>query len=263
MKISVITVCYNSSATLSDTLGSVLGQTYPDVEHIIVDGKSTDGTVELIRHYETRYQGKLKWISEPDAGIYDAMNKGIALATGDVIGFLNADDYYQDNKVLEEIAAIFSQTDIDAIHGNLSYINSKFKVVRTWQGRPYAPGAFQKGWMPAHPTFYCKRKCFEKFGSFDPAIGSAADFELMLRFIEKYHINSYFMDRFMIFMRTGGSSTEGLYAVIRNTCQNKRAFYRNELPCPWHYPLTRFADKKIPIKKILNYFYNYEIFPKK
>lgn len=254
MKISVITVCYNSSATLTDTLESVLKQNYSDIEHIIVDGKSTDGTVELIRQYETLYQGKLKWISEPDAGIYDAMNKGISLATGDVIGFLNADDYYQDNKVLEEIAAVVSQTDIDAIHGNLSYINSKRKVVRTWQGRPYAPGAFQKGWMPAHPTFYCKRKCFEEYGSFDSSIGSAADFELMLRFIEKYHIGSYYIDRSLIFMRTGGSSTEGFCAVIRNTRQNMLAFKINGIPCPCHYPATRLWNKIFSVKNPLKYF---------
>lgn len=243
MKISVITVCYNSSATLKDTLESVLKQNYSDIEHIIVDGKSTDGTVELIRQHETRYQGKLKWISEPDAGIYDAMNKGISLATGDVIGFLNADDYYQDNKVLEEIAAVFNQTDIDAIHGNLSYINSKYKVVRTWQGRPYAPGAFQKGWMPAHPTFYCKRKCFEQFGMFDPSIGSAADFELMLRFIEKANIKTKYINRHMIYMRIGGSSTSGFKALLRNTRENRQAFFCNELFCPWHYSFSRFFHK--------------------
>lgn len=253
MKISVITVCYNSSATLSDTLESVLKQNYSDIEHIIVDGKSTDGTVELIRQYETRYQGKMKWITEPDAGIYDAMNKGISLATGDVIGFLNADDYYQDIKVLEEIAVVFKQTDIDAIHGNLSYINSKRKVVRTWQGLPYAQGAFQKGWMPAHPTFYCKRKCFDQFGMFDPSIGSAADFELMLRFIEKYHITTCYMNRFMVFMRTGGSSTDGIHAVIRNTRQNQKAFRKNNLPYPWYYSVARFWNKISNIKNPFEY----------
>lgn len=254
MKISIITVCYNSAATLTDTLESVSKQNYTDIEHIIIDGQSTDRTVELIRQYEARYQGKLKWISEPDAGIYDAMNKGISLATGDVIGFLNADDYYQDNRVLEEIAVAFNQTDIDAIHGNLSYINSKYKVVRTWQGRPYSPRAFQKGWMPAHPTFYCKRKCFEQFGVFDPSIGSAADFELMLRFMEKYHINTYYMNRFMVFMRTGGSSTDGIRAVIRNTRQNLLAFKINRLPCPYHYPVKRLFDKMFSLKNPLKYF---------
>lgn len=253
MKISIITVCYNSAATLTDTLESVLKQNYPEIEHIIVDGKSTDGTVELIRQYEARYQRKLKWISEPDAGIYDAMNKGISLATGDVIGFLNADDYYQDNRVLEEIAVAFNQTDIDAIHGNLSYINSKYKVVRTWQGRPYAAGAFQKGWMPAHPTFYCKRKCFEQFGVFDASIGSASDFELVLRFIEKYHITTYYMNRFMVFMRIGGSSTDGIRAVIRNTRQNQKAFRKNELHCPFHYPVIRLIRKMFTIRNLFKY----------
>lgn len=244
MKISVITVCYNSASTLRDTLESVLKQNYPDIEHIIVDGKSTDGTIELIRQYETLYQGKLKWISEQDAGIYDAMNKGISLATGDVIGFLNADDYYQDNFVLRDITQVFEQNNtIDAVHGNLHYINSNCKVVRSWRGKEYRLRAFQRGWMPAHPTFYCKRKCFKQFGSFDTSISSAADFELMLRFIEKGHILTQYIDRNMVFMRMGGRSTAGINAVFRNTGENQEAFRKNGIFCPWHYPVSRFLYK--------------------
>lgn len=125
---------------------------------------------------EPLFRSRMKWVSEPDEGIYDAMNKGILMATGDVVGFLNGDDYYQDNRVLEDIARAFSENGTDAVHGNLSYINSERKVVRTWQGSPYRPGAFQRGWNPAHPTFYCTRECFERYGLFDPSIGSAADF---------------------------------------------------------------------------------------
>lgn len=127
----------------------------------------------------------MKWLSEPDKGIYDAMNKGISMATGDIIGFLNADDYYQDGGVLETIAEAFARHGADAVHGNLHYINGAREIVRTWRGTEYRPGSFQRGWCPAHPTFYCKRDCFTRYGGFDPAIGSAADFELMLRFIEK------------------------------------------------------------------------------
>lgn len=185
MKISVITVCYNSIATLHDTLESILRQTYPDVESIVVDGASKDGTVELIEKYSHQFSGRMKWISEPDKGIYDAMNKGIGMATGDVIGFLNADDYYQDENVLETIAEAFARHGTDAVHGNLHYINGAREIVRTWRGTEYTPGSFQRGWNPAHPTFYCKKDCFTRYGGFNPAIGSAADFELMLRFIEK------------------------------------------------------------------------------
>ena len=208
MKISVITVCYNSIATLQDTLESILRQTYPDMESIVVDGASKDGTVELIEKYSHQFSGRMKWLSEPDKGIYDAMNKGISMATGDIIGFLNADDYYQDGGVLETIAEAFARHGADAVHGNLHYINGAREIVRTWRGTEYRPGSFQRGWCPAHPTFYCKRDCFTRYGGFDPAIGSAADFELMLRFIEKNHISTAYIDRDMVFMRTGGSSTE-------------------------------------------------------
>ena len=209
MKISVITVCYNSIATLQDTLESILRQTYPDMESIVVDGASKDGTVELIEKYSHQFSGRMKWLSEPDKGIYDAMNKGISMATGDIIGFLNADDYYQDGGVLETIAEAFARHGADAVHGNLHYINGAREIVRTWRGTEYRPGSFQRGWSPAHPTFYCKRDCFTRYGGFDPAIGSAADFELMLRFIEKNHISTAYIDRDMVFMRTGGSSTAG------------------------------------------------------
>ncbi len=130
----------------------------------------------------------------------------------------------------------------------MSYINSERKVVRTWQGSPYRPGAFQRGWNPAHPTFYCTRECFERYGLFDPSIGSAADFELMLRFVEKHHISTHYLDRFMVFMRTGGSSTAGLKAVRRNTRQNKQAFRKNRIPCPWHYGISRLASKILSVK---------------
>lgn len=190
MKISVITVCYNSIATLQDTLESILRQTYPDVESIVVDGASKDGTVELIEKYSHQFSGRMKWLSEPDKGIYDAMNKGIGMATGDVIGFLNADDYYQDENVLKAIARAFAWHGTDAVHGNLHYINGVRDTVRTWRGTEYNPGSFQRGWSPAHPTFYCKKGCFIRYGGFDPSIGSAADFELMLRFIEKNRIST-------------------------------------------------------------------------
>lgn len=168
MKISVITVCYNSIATLQDTLESILRQTYPDVESIVVDGASKDGTVELIEKYSHQFSGRMKWLSEPDKGIYDAMNKGIGMATGDVIGFLNADDYYQDENVLKAIARAFAWHGTDAVHGNLHYINGVRDTVRTWRGTEYNPGSFQRGWSPAHPTFYCKKGCFIRYGGLTP-----------------------------------------------------------------------------------------------
>ena len=149
MKITVITVCRNSAATLQDTLESVLAQSWTGYEYLVVDGGSTDGTLEMLQDVEGRFHGRLKWISEPDNGIYDAMNKGVRMSSGDVVGFLNADDYYQDNGVLETIAGAFAQHGTDAVHGNLHYINAARKVVRTWRGTDYKPGSFQRGWCPA------------------------------------------------------------------------------------------------------------------
>lgn len=254
MKITVITVCYNSEATLGDTIQSVLNQSNKDYEYIIVDGNSNDKTIEIIRSSEKAFSGRMRWISEPDQGIYDAMNKGLHMATGDIIGFLNADDYYQDNHVLQDIARAFrDHPETDAIHGNLDYINRERKVVRSWRGKEYTPGSFQKGWSPAHPTFYCKRQCFEQFGPFVPAIGSAADFELMLRFTERFGIRTRHLQRSMVFMRTGGSSTNGFKTIMRNTKQNRQAFLLNSLPCPLLYPVARLWHKIFSVKNPFNY----------
>ena len=153
MKISLITVTYNSSKTLLDTLQSVLNQTYSDIEYIIVDGASKDSTVSIIEEYEPKFNGRMKWISEPDKGLYDAMNKGIRMATGDVVGILNSDDLFMDNNVLADIAHAFDNN-TDAIFGNLYFVNQEDvnQIVRVWKGSPYK--SFKSGWHPAHPTFY-------------------------------------------------------------------------------------------------------------
>lgn len=248
MKISIITVCFNNASTLRDTMRSVLGQTHPDMEYIVVDGASTDGTVSILREMEPLFRSRMKWVSEPDEGIYDAMNKGILMATGDVVGFLNGDDYYQDNRVLEDIARAFSENGTDAVHGNLSYINSERKVVRTWQAPPTAPERFREAGIRPTPPFTAPGNALSATACLIPPSAAAADFELMLRFVEKHHISTHYLDRFMVFMRTGGSSTAGLKAVRRNTRQNKQAFRKNRIPCPWHYGISRLASKILSVK---------------
>lgn len=244
MKISIITVCYNCANSLINTLHSVLNQTYQHLEHVVVDGGSSDGSAELLQRVEPLFCGKLRWISEPDNGIYDAMNKGLKLATGEVVGFLNADDVYRQPDSLQRISKAFSEhPETEAVHANLQFINEEGKVARRWAGRPYRSGAFQKGWMPAHPTFYCRKSCYDQYGGFDCNIGTAADFELMLRFIEKHHIRTRFIPQDLISMRLGGVSTAGWRAVLRNTRLNRRAFQQNGIPCPWHYFATRFLSK--------------------
>jgi len=245
MTISIITATFNSAATLRDTLDSILGQTYQDIESIIVDGGSKDGTLDIVREYEPLFQGRMKWISEPDKGIYDAMNKGIRMASGDVIGVLNSDDYYYDNQVLEDIANAFNQKDIDCVYGNLVFLDAKNKnsVIRIWKGSLYHPGAFLKGWHPAHPTFYAKRTCFEQYGVFDLQYAVSADFELMLRLLEKEQIKNSYLDRYFVKMRWGGESTGTLRNIIKGNKNILKAFKNNGLKPSRFYLIYRFAPK--------------------
>ena len=244
MKISLITVTYNSSKTLLDTLQSVLNQTYSDIEYIIVDGASKDNTVSIIKEYEPKFEGRMKWISEPDKGLYDAMNKGIRMATGDVVGILNSDDLFMDNNVLADIAHAFDDH-TDAIFGNLYFVNQEDvnQIVRVWKGSPYK--SFKSGWHPAHPTFYVRRSVYEKYGVFDTTFNVSADFELMLRLIEKHGIRTKYLDRYMVRMRMGGESTGSIKNIIRGNKNIFRAFKKNEIKVSSLYPVYRLLPKII------------------
>lgn len=214
-KISVITVAYNNVATIEDTIRSVAAQTHAPVEHIIIDGASTDGTLDVIR----RHSDKIAiFRSEPDRGMYDAMNKGLAMASGDIIGFLNADDVYADSRVLEIIADVIEGRDVDACYGDLVYVDrfNPDKIVRYWKSQPYRDGLFEKGWMPAHPTFYTKRWVYEKFGGYDPAYRRQSDFELTLRFLAVHRIKSDYIPKVLIRMRSGGASRELMHILEGN-----------------------------------------------
>ena len=244
MKLSLITVTYNSSKTLIDTFQSVLSQTYSDIEYIIVDGASKDNTVSIIKEYEPKFNGRMKWISEPDKGLYDAMNKGIRMATGDVVGILNSDDLFMDNQVIADIVAAFDKQ-TDAIFGNLYFVNQEDvnQIVRVWKGSPYK--SFKSGWHPAHPTFYVRREVYEKFGGFDTTFDVSADFELMLRLIEKHGIRTKYLDRYMVRMRMGGESTGSIKNIIRGNKNIFRAFRKNEIKVSLLYPLYRLLPKLI------------------
>ena len=257
MKISIITATYNSADTLCDTLDSILGQTYQDIESIIVDGASTDGTMDIVRKYEQRFRGRMRWVSEPDKGIYDAMNKGLRMASGDVVGILNSDDFYYDDRVLEDIATAFSESDTDCVYGNLVYVNRKDKktIMRTWDGRQHVAGAFLRGWHPAHPTFYAKRCLFERFGGFNLRYAISADFELMLRFIEKEKIGNTYLDRRLVKMRMGGESTNSLRNIITGNKNVLRAIRDNGFKPSRLYLTRRLIPKfwnmlNLKIKKI-------------
>lgn len=247
MKISIITATYNSAKTLSDTLDSILRQTHQDYEVIIQDGLSTDSTLDIAHNYEQRFGGKLRIFSEKDNGLYDAMNRGISHATGDVVGILNSDDFYNDERVLERINEAFIQNDIDCTYANLVYVNhdDTSQVVRRWKGSQYTPGAFVRGWHPAHPTFYVKRECLSKYGAFDTAFAVSADFELMLRLIEKHQLRSRYLPYCMVRMREGGESNGKLRNIIRGNRNIMRAFRKNGIKVSMLYSVKRLFPKVI------------------
>jgi len=245
MKITIITATYNSAATLADTLESILAQTFTDYEVIIQDGVSTDNTLDIAQSYEQRFGDRLRIFSEKDHGLYDAMNRGISHATGDVIGILNSDDFYADNEVLHIIHSNMTTEQVDCIYGNLKYVkhNDTSEVTRTWTGCQFTPGAFQRGWHPAHPTFYAKRECFERYGAFDTSFEVSADFELMLRFLEKHHITSSYIDHCFVKMREGGESNGKLTNIIKGNKNIMRAFHKNGIPVSILYPIKRLMPK--------------------
>lgn len=258
MILSLITVTFNSSNTLCDTLQSVLDQNFTDIEYIIVDGASNDGTVSIIKEYEPKFNGRMKWISEPDKGLYDAMNKGIRMATGDVVGILNSDDLFMDNEVIANIAAAFDEQ-TDAVFGNLYFVNQEDvnQIVRVWKGSPCK--SFKTGWHPAHPTFYVRRDAYEKYGAFDTTFDVSADFELMLRLIEKNGIRTKYLDRYMVRMRMGGESTGSIKNIIRGNKNILRAFRKNKIKVSPLYPIYRLLPKvidrvtsKLGLRKIKN-----------
>ena len=246
VKISIITVCLNSSDTIEDTINSVLGQDYKDIEYIVIDGGSRDGTLDILTGYKKQIT---KYISEPDKGIYNAMNKGIGMATGRVVGFLNADDLYYDESVISQIADTIKQNDYQAVYGDLVYVDRRKteKVVRYWHAGQYKKGAFRSGWVLPHPTFFCKRELFEQFGYFNENFQIAADFELELRFIEKHQIKIGYIPKVLVKMRKGGKATL-VHGIITGNKEILKSFHMNHLKISPSFFILR------PIIKIYQLF---------
>ena len=228
VKISIITATFNSAATLGDTLRSVNEQIHPDVEHIVIDGGSTDGTLDLVRS-EGRRVATL--VSEPDRGIYDAMNKGLRLARGDVVGLLNSDDFLASPRVLATVAAALAEPDVDAVYGDLCYVrqHAPSEVVRYWRSSPFRQGAFARGWTPPHPTLYMRRELYERLGAFDVAYSLAADLELMARYLEVHRIRSRYIPEVFVRMRLGGATNRSIGNVVRQNREIWRALHRHGL----------------------------------
>lgn len=249
--ISIVTATYNAATTITDCLQSAASQSHP-AEHIIIDGASTDTTLETIR----RISPQSRILSEPDGGIYDAMNKGIALATGEVIGILNADDFYASRDVLAKVASIFEDATMDACFGDLVYVKEQvsriekqetglatqntnpkiphFQTVRYWKSGEFTQNKYYWGWMPPHPTFFVRRSVYDKFGRFNLDLGSTADYELMLRFLLKQRINVAYIPEVLVKMRVGGVSNANLTNRLRANQMDRKAWEMNNLkPYPW------------------------------
>lgn len=246
MKTSIITVCLNSVATIEDTIKSILIQDYKEIEYIVVDGGSTDGTLDILTKYRSQIS---RCISERDNGIYDAMNKGIKLATGDIIGFLNSDDFYVDETVIRRIAEMMIAANADCCYGNLEYVdrNNINRTIRKWKSRPYSDGLFEKGWHPPHPTFFVKKSIFDKYGDFDIACDIGADYELMLRFLKRYGITSCYIPDVLVKMRIGGKSNRNLWQIIKANIECYRAWGKNGLK------VTPLIMLKKPVSKLIQY----------
>jgi glycosyltransferase involved in cell wall biosynthesis len=228
MKLSIITVVLNNKGCIEDCIQSVLSQKYENIEYIMVDGGSTDGTVEIIKKYEEFIS---KWISEPDKGLYDAMNKGIGMATGDVVGILNSDDMYANQHVLEKVAAVFADGQSESCYGDLIYVDpdNADRIQRVWRSDPYNVHRFYQGWMPPHPTFFVSRRVYERYGLFDLNFPLAADYELILRFLYKYNVSASYIPECLVKMRMGGRSHPGLINTSNNVIENYRAWKANGL----------------------------------
>lgn len=242
MKISIITVCYNSGKTIEDTFKSVQSQSYKDIEYIVIDGGSKDNTLELINQYKEIIDYS---VSEKDNGLYDAMNKGIEKATGDVIGFLNSDDLFCDDMAVEKVMNVFNENSkIDSVYADIYYVdqNNTDKIVRKWiTGKQKT---FKKGWHPAHPTLYIKKKVYNQYGGFNLKFKLASDFEIMLRFIEKYKISTIYLPEPLIKMRLGGETNKSVENIFRQNKECIKAFKDNDLKVnSVMYPFYRIIPK--------------------
>lgn len=245
LKISVITVVFNAQNTIEKCLDSVMRQKFNNIEHIVIDGGSTDDTVNIIKKYSDTIH---VFVSEPDKGIYDAMNKGIRLATGEIIGTLNADDYLANDEVLSDVAAAFASQETDVLYGDLDFIDPGGNIVRKWRSGAYKYGKFNWGWMPPHPTFYCKRTLFEGLGGYRLDYGSAADYELMLRFIHVGRAQVFYLRKVIVKMYIGGVSNKNLRNRLRAARFDVKAMRNNGISFPYIALIFK------PLRKLIQFF---------
>ncbi|RDV14855.1 glycosyltransferase [Pontibacter diazotrophicus] len=246
MKVSIITIVYNNCETIADAIDSVLCQTYPNIEYIVVDGLSTDGTVDVVKGYGDRIT---HFVSEKDGGLYDAINKGIRMATGDVIGLLHSDDIFYSKEAITAVAAAFKANNCESVYADLVYVDREKpeRVTRNWKSGSYKRDNFIYGWMPPHPTFYVKREVYERLGLYNTLFKSAADYELMLRYLYKHNISTAYVPECLVRMRVGGKSNVTLKNRIRANKEDHTAWHINGLQ-PRFY--TRYLK---PLRKLTQF----------
>lgn len=246
-KITIITVSYNSAKTIRDTINSIISQDYDNIEYIIIDGGSSDKTLDIIKEFPNRID---YYLSEKDRGIYDAMNKGIIAATGDIIGILNSDDFYPNNFVLSNVVKSFEQQKCDAVYGDLVYVNAKetSKVVRYWQAGTYTTTKIKNGWMLPHPTFFVKSSIYKRFGLYDIELKQAADYEMILKLLYKHNILAAYIPMILVKMRMGGASNVSLLQRLKANKEDGLAWTKNQLNKPL------FVRIKKPLQKVRQFF---------
>jgi glycosyltransferase involved in cell wall biosynthesis len=247
LKITIITVVYNAEKYLKDCIESVLSQTYSDLEYILIDGQSSDSSFQIAKQYE---QKMALLISEPDRGMYDALNKGISLATGEIIGILNADDMLSADHVIDDVAKAFMDSNVDAVYGDLNYVDPEQtdKIQRRWRSKQASYKDLAWGWMPAHPTLYIRSSLFEKFGGYQLDYGSAADYELMLRYFYQHKIAARYVPTLMVNMRSGGMSNQSWKHRYQALLNDFKALQNNKV----HFPTLALLFKKL--RKINQFF---------
>jgi glycosyltransferase involved in cell wall biosynthesis len=250
MKVTIITVTYNSAQFLEDCMNSVLSQDYDNIEYIVVDGGSTDETVSIIKKYNDRIS---KWVSEKDSGMYDAINKGMKMATGDIIGLLNSDDLLASTDVVTCIVESFKKQKVDCVYSDLVYVDrfNTQKIIRYWKGLTYNRRRFNLGWMPAHPTFYIRKEIVEQLGEYESHFFTAADYEFMTRLLYRYRISAYYLPKLAVKMRTGGASNVSFYSRFRANRRDYLSMKNNKVPFPFIVSLLK------PLSKLNQYYYTF------
>ncbi|MDQ6723052.1 MAG: glycosyltransferase [Thermoproteota archaeon] len=248
MNVTIITVTYNSAKYLEECIRSIVDQSHRNIEHIIVDGGSTDETLSIIKKYEQHIS---KWVSEKDNGMYDAINKGMKMATGDVIGLLNSDDILASKDVISSIVQAFKAHKVNCVYGDLTYVDQKDteKVLRFWKGGNYNRQRFLYGWMPAHPTFYIRREIVNELGGYESHYFTAADYEFMTRYLYRHRVSAFYLPKLIVKMRIGGASNSSLARRLKANRRDYLAMRKNQIPFPF------IASVLKPLIKLHQYYY--------